>query len=173
MPRRSILLLAAKLGDMTPRNDACTISSFPAICSPIVHGAVAGSDLRRMSFLELPPLPRAVGRARLHATQILHEWGLRELASDTESVISELVTNAIAASAALPGRPPVLLQMTAGQRSLRVEVHDRSPLDLVPVRADAGAEHGRGLTIVAALSQRYGSERIAPDHKVVWAVVRE
>jgi anti-sigma regulatory factor (Ser/Thr protein kinase) len=122
-----------------------------------------------MSFLELAPLPRAVSCARLHATQILHEWGLRELAADAGSVISELMTNAIAASAALPGRPPVLLHMTAGQRSLRVEVHDRSPLDLVPVHADVDAEHGRGLTIVAALSQRYGSERITSSHKVVWA----
>jgi serine/threonine-protein kinase RsbW len=124
-----------------------------------------------MSFLELAPLPSAVPCARLHATQILREWGLRELANDAELVTSELMTNAVAASAALPERPPVLLQLIAGERSVRVEVHDRSPLEPVSVHADTNAEHGRGLTIVAALSQRYGSQRTAPSHKVVWAEI--
>lgn len=124
-----------------------------------------------MSFLELAPLPSAVPCARLHATQVLREWKLRELADDAELIISELMTNAIAASAALPERPPVLLQLNASKGSLRVEVHDRSPLEPVPVDAGTGAEHGRGLTIVAALSQRCGSERITASHKVVWAEI--
>jgi anti-sigma regulatory factor (Ser/Thr protein kinase) len=168
---RSIVRLAAKLGGMTRRSDACTTTNFSAKPSSMKNGATAGIDLRRMSFLELAPLPSAVPCARLHATQILREWGLQELAGDAELVISELMTNAITASAALSGRPPVLLQLIAGERSVRVEVHDRSPLEAVPLHAGANAEHGCGLTIVAALSQRYGSQRTAPDHKLVWAEV--
>jgi len=122
-----------------------------------------------MSFLELAPLPGAVPCARLHAISVLCEWGLRDLADDAAFVISELMTNAITASAALPARPPVLLQLIAGERSVRVEVHDRSPLDPVGRHADADAEHGRGLTVVAALSSRCGSERAGYAEKIVWA----
>lgn len=168
---RSIVRLAAKLGGMTRRIDSCTITNFSAAPGSMKNGGQAGRGLRRMSFLELAPLPSAVPCARLHATQILREWELQELADDAELVISELVTNAITASAALPGRPPVLLQLIAGERSVRVEVHDRSPLEPVAVPVGADAEHGRGLTIVAALSQRYGSQRTAPDHKLVWAEI--
>jgi anti-sigma regulatory factor (Ser/Thr protein kinase) len=126
-----------------------------------------------MSFLELAPLPGAVPCARLHAISVLYEWGLRDLADDAALVISELMTNAITASAVLPARPPVLLQLTAGERAVRVEVHDHSPLDPVGGDADAGAEHGRGLAVVAALSVRCGSERAGHGQKVVWAELAE
>jgi anti-sigma regulatory factor (Ser/Thr protein kinase) len=132
-------------------------------------GTVTGGGLRRMSFLELAPLPGAVPCARLHAVSVLAEWGLRDLADDAALVISELVTNAVAASAALPARPPVLLHLTAGERSLRVEVHDSSPLEPVLRAPDAGAEHGRGLAVVAALSARCGSQRTGRSRKIVWA----
>jgi anti-sigma regulatory factor (Ser/Thr protein kinase) len=125
--------------------------------------------MRRMSFLELAPLPGAVPCARLHTVSVLAEWGLGDLADDAALVISELMTNAVRASAALPARPPVLLHLTAGQRSLRVEVHDSSPSEPVLCAPDPGAEHGRGLAVVAALSARYGSQRTGRCRKVVWA----
>jgi hypothetical protein len=58
--------------------------------------------MRRMSFLELAPLPGAVPCARLHAVSLLAEWRLRDLADDATLVVSELMTNAVTASAALP-----------------------------------------------------------------------
>jgi anti-sigma regulatory factor (Ser/Thr protein kinase) len=125
--------------------------------------------VRRTSFLEFAPLPGAVPCARLHAISMLHEWGLRDLADDAALVISELMTNAVTASAALPGHPPVLLYLIAGEGALRVEVHDCSPLEPVPRDADAGAEHGRGLAVVAALSTRCGSEYAGDGGKTVWA----
>jgi anti-sigma regulatory factor (Ser/Thr protein kinase) len=125
--------------------------------------------MRRMSFLELAPLPSAVPCARLHAASVLTEWGLRDLADDAALVVSELMTNAVTASAALPARPPVLLHLTAGERCLRVEVHDCSPLEPLLRAPDAGAEHGRGLAVVAALSARCGSRRTGRSRKIVWA----
>jgi hypothetical protein len=125
--------------------------------------------MRRMSFLELAPLPGAVPCARLHAVSVLTEWGLRDLADDAALVTSELMTNAVTASAALLARPPVLLHLTAGERCLRVEVHDSSPLEPVLCAPDAEAEHGRGLAVVAALSARCGSQRTGRSRKIVWA----
>jgi anti-sigma regulatory factor (Ser/Thr protein kinase) len=132
-------------------------------------GFAVADGTRRMSFLELAPLPGAVPCARLHAVNVLAEWGLDDLADDAALVISELMTNAVRASAALPARPPVLLHLTAGQRSLRVEVHDSSPAEPVFCTPDPGAEHGRGLAVVVALSARCGSQRAGHCRKVVWA----
>ena len=51
------------------------------------------------SYLELGALPTAVPCARLHARHLLWEWGLNGLAADTELLVSELVTNAVKATA--------------------------------------------------------------------------
>jgi len=125
----------------------------------------------RTSFLELAPLPGSVPCARLHAVAVLHEWGLRHLAEDAALVVSELMTNAAEASATLPDRPPVTLRLLASDKSLIIEAWDHSPLNLEPREEDPdpGAESGRGLTVVAALSHRWGWERTGHTRKVVWA----
>jgi anti-sigma regulatory factor (Ser/Thr protein kinase) len=129
--------------------------------------------MRRMSFIELAPLPSAVPCARLHAVHVLRDWGLRDLADDAALVVSELVTNAVTASAVLPGRPPVSLRLIADGRCLRIEVQDHSPLDLRPgTEGSDDAEHGRGLGVVAALSTRRGSERTGSHRKTVWSELR-
>jgi anti-sigma regulatory factor (Ser/Thr protein kinase) len=128
-----------------------------------------------MSFLELAPLPSAVPHARHHAIHALRDWDLRALAEDAALIVSELVTNAIAASAVLPARPPVSLQLITDGQTLRIEVRDHSPASLRPGAGPTGpegsddAEHGRGLGVVAALSTRCGTERTAPIRKTVWA----
>jgi anti-sigma regulatory factor (Ser/Thr protein kinase) len=147
-PHSPIVLLPAKLGHMTARGDTA---------------------LRRMSALEFAPLPTAVPCARLHAIHVLHEWGLRALAEDVALIVSELITNAIDASVVLPERPPITLRLLADEKSLLIEAWDQSPLDLEPRQADADDECGRGLTVVAALSHRWGWERTGHQRKVVWA----
>jgi len=129
----------------------------------------SGTATQTSSALEFAPLPTAVPCARLHAVHVLHEWGLRDLASDAEIVVSELITNASDASTLLPERPPVSLRLLLTGKSLVIEVWDHSPLDLEPREADADDECGRGLTVVAALSDRWGWERTGHDRKVVWA----
>ena len=63
------------------------------------------------SYLELPALPASVRSARLHARNILHEWHMAALADTVELLVSEIITNAVRASAryarissARPGR---------------------------------------------------------------------
>jgi anti-sigma regulatory factor (Ser/Thr protein kinase) len=75
------------------------------------------------------------------------------------------------ACAELPDRPPITLRLLASGESLVIEVWDNSPLDLEPQQADADAECGRGLTMVAALADRWGWERTGQRRKVVWAEV--
>lgn len=64
------------------------------------------------------------------------------------------MTNARAASVVLPERPPITLRLLASDASLVIEVWDHSPAGLAPREVGAGAEHGRGLAVVAALSHR-------------------
>ena len=132
--------------------------------------AGAGTALHRTSILEFAPLPTAIPCARLHTVHILHEWGMRDLADDAALIVSELMTNAAEASTQLPGRPPIALRLLASERSLVIEVWDQSPLDLEPHEAGDDDECGRGLTVVAALSERWGWERTSHHRKVVWAV---
>jgi anti-sigma regulatory factor (Ser/Thr protein kinase) len=122
-----------------------------------------------VSMLEFAPLPTAIACARLHAVVILREWGLGELTEDAEIIVSELMTNAQRASAGLGGRPPIALRLFADAGRLVIEAWDQAPFTVAPEAPDEDAERGRGLLIVAALSNRWGSEHVTPGVKVVWA----
>jgi anti-sigma regulatory factor (Ser/Thr protein kinase) len=125
-------------------------------------------------FLELGALPGAVPSARLHARHILWEWGPVApitLTDDVELVVSELVTNAVTAAQALPQPAPVRLWLLSDSRDVLVVAWDASPRPPAPADPDLLGESGRGLLLVQALSQRWGSYP-TPRHggKVVWAL---
>jgi anti-sigma regulatory factor (Ser/Thr protein kinase) len=111
----------------------------------------------------LPSHPAVAGTARRLA---------RELASpatvDTvELLVSELVTNAVLHA---PGGDALELRISVWGECVRVEVRDSSsqvPQMLAP--ADWGL-HGRGLFLVDALADRWGSEQ-TPTGKTVWCEV--
>ena len=65
------------------------------------------------SCLELGALPGAVPSARLHVRHVLREWGLGRLADSSESVVAELVANAVAATQAAGLDTPVRLALFA------------------------------------------------------------
>ncbi len=152
---------------MTARSGTRAVTEHPP--DRPARGSTAGTALHRASFLELAPLPGAVPCARLHAVHVLHEWGLRAMAEDAALIVSELITNAVDASIVLPARPPIALRLLASEKSLVIEAWDQNPLDVEPRETTPDAECGRGLTVVAALSDRWGSKRTGPRRKVVWA----
>jgi anti-sigma regulatory factor (Ser/Thr protein kinase) len=129
----------------------------------------AGTAAHLTSALTFAPLDTAASCARLHAVNVLNEWGLHALAEDAAVVVSELITNAADASVVFPDAPPIGLRLIATGASLTIEAWDRSPLDLEPRDAADDDECGRGLTVVAALSTRWGWERTGYRRKVVWA----
>ena len=128
----------------------------------------------RQSHLVLGALPSAVPCARLHARLVLAEWALKPLANTAELIVSEIVTNAICAAAGLPDRlhslPTVQLWLSTDNEHMLVEVWD--PDERMPVcqHPDPDAEHGRGLFLVEALSEDWGTYRPAGSPgKIVWA----
>ena len=124
-------------------------------------------------FLELGALVSAVPCARLHAREVLWEWGFRRLSESAELLVAELVTNAVKASWAMTLASPVRLWLASNSAQVLILVWDASPQP--PVRADASseAENGRGLMLVEAISEQWGWWcREDVGGKFVWATVK-
>ncbi|RPF35380.1 ATP-binding protein [Streptomyces sp. TLI_185] len=111
---------------------------------------------------------RSVQAARQFTVETLTGWGLAgtDRADDVLLCVSELVTNALLHGVP-PGRLSRLLLRHDG-RVLGVEVHDSGPgVPRVVEAADVEGESGRGLLLVAALSDRWGV-RERELGKAVW-----
>jgi anti-sigma regulatory factor (Ser/Thr protein kinase) len=139
---------------------------------PSLAWGADGAQWGLRSYLPFGALPGAVPSARLHARQLMWEWGLAESSDDVELLTSELVTNAVQASRRLGQASPVRLWLRSDALRVLILVWDASPHP--PVRTDAGgeAESGRGLLLVEAISDRwdwYATQE--PDGgKIVWAL---
>jgi anti-sigma regulatory factor (Ser/Thr protein kinase) len=125
------------------------------------------------SHLELGALPGAVACARLHARQVLWEWGLSTFSENVELLVSELMTNAMQASLSAERVLPVNLRLSSDRSRLLVQVEDTSRNPPAPaVGAHDDDESGRGLLIVDAISTKWGWDA-KKDHsgKTVWALI--
>jgi PAS domain S-box-containing protein len=119
-----------------------------------------GAD--RVATWDVEPDPANVAATRQAATEQLAAWGLEETSFVTELVVSELVTNAIRY-----GDPPIQLRLIR-DRTLICEVSDGSSTSPHLRRAHAFDEGGRGLLLVAQLTQRWGSRQTGSG-KTIWA----
>ncbi len=112
----------------------------------------------------------------------MREWNLASTVDTVELVVSELVTNAVRASADQAGQPKcnamsgmrhVRLKLSSDQKHVLIEVWDQDLRLPVARLADPDDESGRGLMLVEALCERWdcGTQE-GWDGKVVQAVVR-
>ncbi|MFC8513853.1 SpoIIE family protein phosphatase [Streptomyces sp. NPDC057257] len=111
---------------------------------------------------DVPVDPSAVADLRARATRQVEAWGLDDLAMTTELVVSELVTNAIRYA-----EPPIRLRLLR-DASLTCEVADASSTAPRLRHARSTDEGGRGLFLVAQLTDRWGA-RYTADGKIIWA----
>ncbi|MFJ4417662.1 ATP-binding protein [Streptomyces sp. NPDC088925] len=112
--------------------------------------------------------PESVGQAREFAAQALDGWGLRARAEDIRLCVSELATNAVVHGTA-PGHDGFLVRLDSDDDVVRLEVHDshrKQPAVREPTTTDVS---GRGLQLVAALSDGWGVEDRASAGKIVWS----
>ncbi|MFB7507059.1 SpoIIE family protein phosphatase [Streptomyces broussonetiae] len=126
----------------------------------LVRTRALGAD--RVATWDVPPDPAEVAAFRQAAGEQLTAWGLDEAAFITELVVSELVTNAIRY-----GESPIQLRLIR-DRALICEVSDASSTSPHLRRANAFDEGGRGLLLVAQLTQRWGSRQTGRG-KTIWA----
>jgi anti-sigma regulatory factor (Ser/Thr protein kinase) len=125
--------------------------------------------LSRHHALTLPANPRAVRLAREWVNRMMTDIGRGDLVESAELGVSELVTNAM-----IHSEPPVAVRVRGTHAHPRIEVADRSlvpprPTDLTDDEDDLLSTFGRGLSLVALHSARWGSE-IDDDGngKTVW-----
>ncbi|HEX4907998.1 MAG TPA: ATP-binding protein, partial [Actinomycetes bacterium] len=114
--------------------------------------------------IALPRSPSSVATARRFIKARAAAWSFPERASEQLVLIgSELVTNAV-----LHARTKLILILELRGHRVRISVKDgsRAPATMRHYRADALT--GRGLGVVAALSDTWGVSAAA-DGKVVWA----
>ncbi|GAA2796242.1 SpoIIE family protein phosphatase [Kitasatospora aburaviensis] len=111
---------------------------------------------------DLPADPAVVADVRAWTTAQLQAWELDELAFVTELTVSELVTNAIRY-----GAVPIQLRLIK-DRTLICEVADASSTAPHARRARIFDEGGRGLMMVAQLTERWGTRHTGTG-KTIWA----
>jgi anti-sigma regulatory factor (Ser/Thr protein kinase) len=128
-----------------------------------VDDADAATDADRDEHTELfLPLPVAVAAVRRLVTSALGTWGLGAVVPDATSAVSEMATNAIRhASSAFR----VTIRRSDGV--VRISVEDVGPARPKLVRAGPEQTGGRGVALVAELSQRWGFDPV-PAGKIVW-----
>ncbi|MFF8423587.1 SpoIIE family protein phosphatase [Streptomyces sp. NPDC016566] len=112
---------------------------------------------------DIPADPALVAPIRKQVLEQLERWSLSEVGFTAELVVSELVTNAIRY-----GAHPIRLRLIHDPVTLIVEVSDTSHTAPHLRRAKTFDEGGRGLLLVAQLTQRWGSRHTA-EGKTIWA----
>ncbi|MFK0117029.1 ATP-binding protein [Streptomyces sp. NPDC090994] len=129
-----------------------------------------GDDMREhrhRSVLPFKAVPAEVRLLRQAATAQLGQWGMPHAVEETELVVTELATNVIKHVG--EGTSATLVLERDGER-LRVEVHDKS--HSVPSLSAAGCddECGRGLHLLAAVAEEWGTLLTAAG-KAVWCEI--
>jgi anti-sigma regulatory factor (Ser/Thr protein kinase) len=104
---------------------------------------------------ELDPSPQAPGEARRALERELSDALDPELLVSLTLVVSELITNSVVHG---PGKPVRLELRVDPDGSVRGEVEDQGESGVIEIRreTEGAGIGGRGLTIVDALSDRWG-----------------
>ena len=114
----------------------------------------------------LPGAVSSVPPARHFVESVLTAWGAAGTAWTATLVVSELVTNSV-----LHARTEFRLRVSLdAEQTVRLEVSDTSLRLPQPRSYGVGATTGRGLRLVAELSDDWGVDRRA-DGKTVWVLL--
>ncbi|MFJ3230877.1 SpoIIE family protein phosphatase [Streptomyces sp. NPDC086787] len=124
-----------------------------------------GLPASRVTTWDIPGDPAHVASLRKRVGEQLDTWGLDLARFTTELVVSELVTNALRY-----GSHPMRLRLIHDVTTLICEVSDTSHTAPHLRRAKTWDEGGRGLLLVAQLTQRWGT-RHTPEGKTIWSEI--
>ena len=118
-----------------------------------LHAVAAGS---RYASAQLDPQPASAARARRLTRETLTRWDMASLTDDAEIISAEIVANAI--NAVPPGTTglAIVYAIHATPSGLRIYTWNIGPGHPVPANPDPDAVSGRGLTIINALTERWG-----------------
>jgi len=152
---------ADSLGDLCEHVVRTALPDGPADDAALLLVRTRALDRRRVAAWDVMADAAAVSRVRSESVRRMVSWGLEEAAFVTELVVSELVTNAIRY-----GVPPIQLRLIHDD-VLTCEVSDASSTAPHMRRARVFDEGGRGLLLVAQLTQRWGTRQTSTG-KTIW-----
>ncbi|MBV2353916.1 SpoIIE family protein phosphatase [Streptomyces sp. J2-1] len=153
---------AASLEDLSDRVVKAMALETQADDIALLLARVQGLDRAQVASWDFRADPAVVAEARLRACRKLVDWGLEDAMFTTELVVSELVTNAITHASG-----PVRLRLIKDRSSLICEVSDSTSTAPQVRRARLSDEDGRGLMLVAQLTERWGT-RNTSGGKTIW-----
>ncbi|MFI6933769.1 SpoIIE family protein phosphatase [Streptomyces sp. NPDC050287] len=160
--RQALTRPAASLEHLCDAVLAATLPGRPVDDVALLVACTRALDADRVATWTVPPDPAVVAQTRKNAVDQLAVWGLTDIAFVTELIVSELVTNAIRHA-----EPPIQLRLIR-DRNLICEVSDASNTAPHMRRARTYDEGGRGLLLVAHLTERWGTRPTAKG-KTIWA----
>lgn len=134
---------------------------------PKLFGARSTADLTVLAT-SLPARSRSAWDARRAIRAALQERVDPDVLDTVFLLTTELVSNAVASAAA----PLDLRVVLSPQGVLQVEVADSNTEVPQPVEASPEAESGRGLLLVGALADAWGTDPMPPRGKVVWFMLQ-
>jgi anti-sigma regulatory factor (Ser/Thr protein kinase) len=122
--------------------------------------------------LQLVPARGAPRLARAFVADTLETWAIEpEDVEAVQLVVSELITNAVLHAAESSA---ITLELAMTGDAVRVMVSDHSPRQPQQRGEPApwSAESGRGIQLVDAITDRWGTEPRRPQGKTVWCELR-
>jgi hypothetical protein len=123
----------------------------------------AGGDLDTGETRQFGAGTTEAARARRFVAEKLTAWDRGDMVDDAVLVASELATNAV-----LHTESSFSLTVARVDAVVRIAVHDTSPTVPMPKKAGPDAASGRGMRLVEAIAERWGSHGHR-DGKTVWA----
>ena len=142
------------------------IAASQSLLWPLLSEGAASTTVRES--LVLAPTALAARAARDLVSRACLDWGRSSQIQAATLVVSELVTNAM-----VHAGTDLEVSLTRCGPRLRIAVKDHS--SRAPRLQDAGSSGvtGRGLVLVDAVSESWGSLPTGDGGKVVWAVILE
>lgn len=140
--------------------------------APDVWGGPQCPPRQGFAALRFDASPGSASRTRCFLRSTLTGWQLPDLVDDATTVAAELVANAVthALDRTAPPEPDgAWIALVKVDGAVVCAVSDPSPRPPAMTEPDPLAESGRGLHIIAELSERWGCSRPGAAGKTVWA----
>jgi anti-sigma regulatory factor (Ser/Thr protein kinase) len=146
-------------------------ANWPLTAPP---GAPGRAFLPRVAIRTPGTEARSIRAAREFTAATVRRWGATERCDDITVVMSELLTNALRHALPDPAtempRHPIRLGLLQLSHHLLCAVADPCSKPPVPAQPCGLAENGRGLHVIAALADSWGSTPPSRTGKIVWAL---
>jgi len=158
--------LLEESGDLTAAKHVCDqhsqiirLSAPAAAVRPPASRSTASSD---RVFV---PAPAVIREVRAFVREVLREWGAEGCVAEAEVIVTELASNAV-----IHARSPFRVSLVLSGPEVMIAVRDASSVPPKCVYGHPDRHGGRGISIVAALSDAWATDR-EPDGKTIWATL--